>query len=101
MQFIEETRSSLQFASRAKNIATQCTVNEVVSDDVKIRRLERRLAEEVSRSQVGRLRMLHRHVLRFAPSPPPLALCSSDCICAMHERDPRRVVTEDVNDVVS
>jgi centromeric protein E len=35
-QFMEETRSALMFASRAKNITTSCSVNEVISDEVKV-----------------------------------------------------------------
>jgi hypothetical protein len=42
-RFIEETRSTLQFASRAKLVITNALVNEVVDDATKLRRITREL----------------------------------------------------------
>ncbi|CAN0441973.1 unnamed protein product, partial [Hapterophycus canaliculatus] len=42
--FLEETRSTLQFASRAKEIKTRAIVNEVVDDKTQIRRMSQELA---------------------------------------------------------
>ncbi|CAM9372644.1 unnamed protein product [Scytosiphon promiscuus] len=42
--FLEETRSTLQFASRAKEIKTRAIVNEVVDDKTQIRRMSHELA---------------------------------------------------------
>ena len=44
-KFFEETRSTLAFASRAKLVRTNATVNEVLDDHAKIKRLERELRE--------------------------------------------------------
>jgi chromosome segregation ATPase len=44
--FSDETKSVLMFASRAKNITTSCSKNELMTDDVKIRLLARQLADE-------------------------------------------------------
>jgi centromeric protein E len=43
--YLEETRSTLQFASRAKLVKTRAQVNEVMDDRSVIRRLQRELAE--------------------------------------------------------
>jgi hypothetical protein len=43
--YLEETRSSLQFAARAKLVKTRAQVNEVMDDRSIIRRLQRELAE--------------------------------------------------------
>ena len=43
--YLEETRSTLQFASRAKLVKTHATVNEVLDDRSIIRRLQRELEE--------------------------------------------------------
>lgn len=43
--YLEETRSTLQFASRAKLVKTNAQVNEVLDDRSIIRRLQRELAE--------------------------------------------------------
>ena len=43
-QFMEETRSTLQFASRAKLVQTKATVNEVIDDRAQLRRLQRELS---------------------------------------------------------
>lgn len=43
--FIEETRSSLQFASRAKLVKTRAQINEVLDDQAVIKRLKRELAD--------------------------------------------------------
>ena len=43
--YLEETRSTLLFASRAKLVRTHATVNEVVDDRSLIRQLQRDLAE--------------------------------------------------------
>ena len=40
-RFLEETRSTLAFASRAKLVTTHATVNEVLDEAAKIRRLEK------------------------------------------------------------
>lgn len=42
-KYLEETRSTLQFASRAKLVTTHATVNEVLDDSVKLKRLQREL----------------------------------------------------------
>jgi len=42
-KYLEETRSTLQFAHRASMVKTQATVNEVLDDSAKIKRLEREL----------------------------------------------------------
>jgi hypothetical protein len=43
--YLEETRSTLAFASRAKLVKTNAQVNEVLDDQSLIRRLQRELAE--------------------------------------------------------
>jgi centromeric protein E len=43
--YLEETRSTLQFASRAKLVETHATVNEVLEDSAQIRRLKREVEE--------------------------------------------------------
>lgn len=43
--YLEETRSTLQFASRAKLVETHATVNEVLDDSAQIRRLKREVEE--------------------------------------------------------
>jgi len=43
--YLEETRSTLQFAARAKLVKTNAQVNEVLDDQSLIRRLQRELAE--------------------------------------------------------
>ncbi|KAE9355096.1 hypothetical protein PF008_g4229 [Phytophthora fragariae] len=40
-RYIEETKSTLQFAARAKDIKTSATVNEVLDDQTQLRRLKR------------------------------------------------------------
>lgn len=42
--FLEETRSTFQFASRAKEIKTRAVVNEIVDDKTQIRRMSAELA---------------------------------------------------------
>lgn len=44
-RYVEETRSTLQFASRAKLVTTCATVNEVLDDAAILRRLQRELHE--------------------------------------------------------
>ncbi|CAI5719266.1 unnamed protein product [Peronospora destructor] len=44
-KYIEETKSTLQFAARAKDIQTSATVNEVLDDQTQLRRLKRELHE--------------------------------------------------------
>jgi centromeric protein E len=44
-KYIEETRSTLQFASRAKLVKTHATVNEVVDDATKLKRLKTELEQ--------------------------------------------------------
>lgn len=43
--FLEETRSTLQFASRAKNIKTNAVVNEVLDDKAQLKRMSQELNE--------------------------------------------------------
>ncbi len=43
--FLEETRSTLQFAQRAKMIKTHAVVNEVMDDHAQLKRLKRELAD--------------------------------------------------------
>ena len=43
--YLEETRSTLQFASRAKLVETHATVNEVLDESAQIRRLKKELDE--------------------------------------------------------
>jgi chromosome segregation ATPase len=50
--YLEETRSTLQFASRAKLVKTNAQVNEVLDERSMIRRLQRELAE-AKRKQSG------------------------------------------------
>eukprot|EP00934_Nitzschia_sp_Nitz4_P004282 Nitzschia sp. Nitz4//scaffold303_size22340//9389//16391//NITZ4_008567-RA/size22340-processed-gene-0.14-mRNA-1//1//CDS//3329547057//4272//frame0 len=50
--YLEETRSTLQFASRAKLVKTNAQVNEVLDDRSIIRRLQRELAEARRQSSV-------------------------------------------------
>jgi predicted nucleic acid-binding Zn-ribbon protein len=42
-KYLEETRSTLQFASRAKLVKTNATVNEVIDEAVQLRRLKKEL----------------------------------------------------------
>jgi hypothetical protein len=42
---LEETRSTLQFASRAKLVTTHATVNEFLDDAAKLKRLQKELNE--------------------------------------------------------
>eukprot|EP00977_Amphora_coffeiformis_P003806 scaffold765_cov160-Amphora_coffeaeformis.AAC.7 len=49
--YLEETRSTLQFASRAKLVKTNAQVNEVLDDRSLIRRLQKELAE--ARAEAG------------------------------------------------
>eukprot|EP00536_Pseudo-nitzschia_multiseries_P008863 jgi/Psemu1/297078/fgenesh1_pm.234_\ len=51
--YLEETRSTLQFASRAKLVKTNAQVNEVLDERSMIRRLQKELAE-AKRNQYGR-----------------------------------------------
>ncbi|KAL3662858.1 hypothetical protein V7S43_012259 [Phytophthora oleae] len=44
-RYIEETKSTLQFAARAKDIQTSATVNEVLDDQTQLRRLKREVHE--------------------------------------------------------
>ncbi|CAI5735406.1 unnamed protein product [Hyaloperonospora brassicae] len=44
-RYIEETKSTLQFAARAKDIQTTATVNEVLDDQTQLRRLKREVHE--------------------------------------------------------
>ena len=43
--FLEETRSTFQFAARAKEIKTRATVNEVLDDKAQLRRMSQELAQ--------------------------------------------------------
>ncbi|GMF38162.1 unnamed protein product [Phytophthora fragariaefolia] len=44
-RYIEETKSTLQFAARAKDVRTTATVNEVLDDQTQLRRLKREVRE--------------------------------------------------------
>ena len=44
-KYLEETRSTLQFASRAKLVKTNATVNEVIDESTKLKRLTKELNE--------------------------------------------------------
>ncbi|KAI9914825.1 hypothetical protein PsorP6_007436 [Peronosclerospora sorghi] len=44
-RFVEETKSKLQFAARAKDIKTVATVNEVLYDQTQLRRIKREVHE--------------------------------------------------------
>lgn len=44
-RFVEDTRSTLQFASRAKLVETHATVNEVMDESAKLKRLQKELDE--------------------------------------------------------
>lgn len=44
-RYLEETRSTLQFAARAKLVKTNATVNEVIDERTKINRLTKELEE--------------------------------------------------------
>lgn len=43
-RFLEETRSTLAFASRAKLVTTHAQVNEVLDEATKIKRLEKEIS---------------------------------------------------------
>eukprot|EP00644_Phytophthora_capsici_P015081 jgi/Phyca11/11447/fgenesh1_pm.PHYCAscaffold_71_\ len=45
-RFIEETKSTLQFAARAKDIQTSATVNEVLDGQTELRRLKREICAQ-------------------------------------------------------
>ena len=51
--YLEETRSTLMFASRAKLVKTRATVNEVLDDRSLIKKLQRELAEARLHCSVG------------------------------------------------
>ena len=55
--YLEETRSTLQFANRAKLVKTRAKVNEVLDERSRILRLEKELAK--ARSQLGERGALH------------------------------------------
>lgn len=50
--FLEETRSTFQFASRAKQIKTRAVVNEVVDEKAQLRRITQEL-DDLKRQQAG------------------------------------------------
>lgn len=50
-RYIEETRSTLQFASRAKLVKTNATVNEVVDDATRVKRLKKELEQLKDKQQ--------------------------------------------------
>ena len=52
-RYLEETRSTLQFASRAKLVITNATVNEVIDEATQIKRLMKEL-EELREQQKGK-----------------------------------------------
>jgi len=64
-RYLEETRSTLQFASRAKLVTTHATVNEVLDEAAKIKRLER---------EVNLLREHQRMHMQGGPSSAELEL---------------------------
>lgn len=51
-KYLEETRSTLQFASRAKLVKTHAKVNEVLDESAQLRRLKKEL-EDLRGKQVG------------------------------------------------
>lgn len=50
-QFVDESLSTLKFASRAKSIENKPTVNEIVSDEVRLRRYEKEIEDLKGRLQ--------------------------------------------------
>ena len=50
---MEETRSTLQFASRAKLVTTNATVNEVLDESAKLKRLKKELYELKEKQRLG------------------------------------------------
>eukprot|EP01041_Mallomonas_annulata_P002987 gene2987-5859_t len=52
-KYLEETRSTLQFASRAKLVTTNAVVNEVLDEAAKIRRLTKELNDLKERQHAG------------------------------------------------
>ena len=63
-RYLEETRSTLQFASRAKLVETHATVNEVLDDAAQIRRLQKEvdiLKAATSEDAVLKMRQLEQH----------------------------------------
>ena len=64
-KFVEETRSTLQFASRAKLVKTKATANEVIEDDAGLiaqLRLENANANTVNRKMEEKLRDMENKV---------------------------------------
>jgi centromeric protein E len=53
-RYVEETRSTLQFASRAKLVTTNATVNEVLDEAALLRRLQRELLDLKSKQAVNK-----------------------------------------------
>jgi hypothetical protein len=54
-RYVEETRSTLQFASRAKLVKTHATVNEILDETAKIKKLTKELNDLKERQGVGGL----------------------------------------------
>jgi hypothetical protein len=54
-RYVEETRSTLQFASRAKLVKTHATVNEILDETAKIKKLTKELNDLKERQVAGGL----------------------------------------------
>ena len=63
-KYIEETRSTLQFASRAKMVKTNATVNEILDESEKIRRLTKELNALKEKQSEGGLSDGERNMLQ-------------------------------------
>jgi hypothetical protein len=74
-RFVEDTRSSLKFAGRAKRIKTKVSVNAVITDAMRVKKLEgeikklRRLSSggvsDVSDDQWKQLKVIHFIICTF------------------------------------
>lgn len=62
-RYVEETRSTLQFASRAKLVKTNATVNEILDESAKIKRLTKELNDLKERQGAGELSTAERQQL--------------------------------------
>lgn len=62
-RYVEETRSTLQFASRAKLVKTNATVNEILDENAKIKRLTKELNDLKERQNMNTLSNDDRQLL--------------------------------------
>ena len=67
-RYVEETRSTLQFASRAKLVKTNATVNEILDESAKIKRLTKELNDLKERQGAGGLSIAERQQLESEKS---------------------------------